>query len=185
MLRQKINNKLFILVINIIILFIILLFGYNYKVAESSTNNNKPIIIKQIKPFYGIKGIKLTKQDKYYLAKITMAEAENQNIKTKKLVIMSILNRVESKDFPDSISEVIFQKSGNVYQYSPMMPNGRWYKVEPNKECYKALKSVLKSKSNKNISKGALYFESCKEADNWHSRNLKFLYQSGGLRFYK
>ena len=34
-------------------------------------------------------------------------------------------------------------------------------------------------------SDGALYFESCAEEENWHSKNLEFLYQSEDLRFYK
>lgn len=125
----------------------------------------------------------LSEDDKYLLAKLAMSEAEDQNIQTKTLVIMSVLNRVESSNFPDSISEVIFQKSDNVYQYSPLMPDGRWYKVEPDEDCYEALEVVLTAEVD--YSGGALYFESCEEADNWHSKNLEFLYQSGDLRFYR
>lgn len=127
--------------------------------------------------------LEISEDDKYLLAKIAMAEAENQNIQTKTLVIMSVLNRVESSDFPDSISEVIYQKVKDVYQYSPLMPGGRWYKVEPNEDCYEALEVVLTAEVN--YSGGALYFESCEETDNWHSKNLEFLYQSGDLRFYR
>ena len=32
---------------------------------------------------------------------------------------------------------------------------------------------------------GATYFENCADEDNWHSRNLEFLYESEGIRFYK
>lgn len=124
----------------------------------------------------------LSENDKYLLAKIAMAEAENQNIQTKTLVIMSVLNRLESPDFPDSISEIIFQNTGNIYQYSPVMQGGRWYKVEPDSDCYEALKIVLTTKYD--YSDGALYFESCK-GDSWHNKNLTYLYQSQDLRFYK
>ena len=34
-------------------------------------------------------------------------------------------------------------------------------------------------------SDGCLYFESCEETNNWHSRNLEYLFQSGNLRFYR
>ena len=34
-------------------------------------------------------------------------------------------------------------------------------------------------------SDGALYFESEKSADNWHSRHLEYLFTHGGHRFYK
>lgn len=122
----------------------------------------------------------LTENDKYYLAKIAMCEAENQDIKTKTLVVSVILNRVKSPNFPDSISEVIFQKVGKSYQFSPVMQGGRWWYVEPNSDCYEAVEMALKQ----DCSEGALYFESCK-GSSWHSRNLTYLYNSGVLRFYK
>lgn len=124
-----------------------------------------------------------TEDDKYLLAKIAMAEAESQNIQTKTLVIMSVLNRVESDDFPDSILEVIFQNNGKTYQYSPVMQGGRWWTTEPDEDCYEAVEVVLATEYD--YSDGALYFESCAEEENWHSKNLEFLYQSEDLRFYK
>lgn len=127
--------------------------------------------------------MEFTEDDKYLLTKIAMAEAEGQNIQTKTLVIMSVLNRVESKDFPDSISEVIFQNDGNVYQYSPVMQGGRWWTTESNEDCYEAVEVALSTQYD--YSDGALYFESCEEKENWHGKNLKFLYQSEDLRFYK
>ena len=123
-----------------------------------------------------------TENDKYLLAKIAMAEAEGCSVETKSSVIATILNRVDDKSFPNSIKEVIFQKGGNVYQFSPI-GNGRWNRVEPNEECYAALERVINAEED--FSKGALYFESCKNANNWHSRNLKFLYKSDTMRFYK
>lgn len=159
-----------------------------YKISERQVKVKVKEVIKEIKMVpkgYGkklLEDLELSENDKYLLAKIAMNEAGNQNTQTKTLVIMSVLNRVESPDFPDSVSEVIFQKSDNVYQYSPLIPGGSWYRLEPNGDCYEALEVVLTSEIN--YSDGALYFESC-EADSWHSRNLEFLYQSGDLRFYK
>lgn len=117
-------------------------------------------------------------QESYLLAKIAMAEAEGCNIQTKTLIIMSVLNRVWSDEFPDTIEEVIFQEN----QFSPI-DNGRWDRVEPNEDCYKAVKIVMEAKYD--YSGGATYFENCADEDNWHSRNLEFLYESQGIRFYK
>ena len=47
-------------------------------------------------------------EDSYLLAKIAMAEAEGCNTQTKTLIIMSVLNRVCSDEFPDTIYDVIF-----------------------------------------------------------------------------
>ena len=117
-------------------------------------------------------------QESYLLARIAMAEAEGCNTQTKTLIIMCVLNRVWSDEFPDTIEEVIFQEN----QFSPI-DNGRWDRVEPNEDCYEAVKVVMEAKYD--YSGGATYFESCADEDNWHSRNLEYLYESGGIRFYK
>ena len=117
-------------------------------------------------------------EESYLLARIAMAEAEGCNIQTKTLIIMCVLNRVWSDEFPDTIEEVIFQEN----QFSPI-DNGRWDRVEPNEDCYEAVKVVMEAKYD--YSGGATYFESCSDEDNWHSRNLEFLYESEGIRFYK
>lgn len=126
-----------------------------------------------------------SEKDKEQLAKIAMAEAEGCDLKTKVLVILVVLNRVQSQNFPDSISEVIFEKSGNVYQFSPCIPGGRYYTTSPNSNCYEAVEVVANMDKESDYSQGALYFECCENPDNWHSRNLEYLYQSGGMRFYK
>ena len=126
-------------------------------------------------------------EDTYLLARIAMAEAEGATIQCKTLVIMTVLNRAASDLFPDSIREVIFQcdERTGVYQFS-CIGNGRWDRVEPDQDCYEAVNVVLNSKYD--YSGGALYFESCfesgKEEDNWHSRNLNFLYQCDQFKFY-
>lgn len=117
-------------------------------------------------------------EDSYLLAKIAMAEAEGCNTRTKTLIIMCVLNRVWSDEFPDTIEEVIFQEN----QFSPI-DNGRWDRVEPNEDCYEAVKIVMEAKYD--YSGGATYFENCADEDNWHSRNLEYLYESEGIRFYK
>ncbi len=120
----------------------------------------------------------LNKEDRYLLAKIAMAEAEGCNIQTKVFVILVVLNRVQSDKFPDTIYEVIFEKN----QFSPIK-DGRWNKVEPNEECWEAVEIAIKYEYD--YSEGALYFESCKNENNWHSRNLEYLYQIDSMRFYK
>ena len=47
-------------------------------------------------------------KDAYLLAKIAMAEAEGESTEGKALVMLVVLNRVLSDDFPDTIGEVIF-----------------------------------------------------------------------------
>ncbi|MDD4804590.1 MAG: cell wall hydrolase [Candidatus Pacebacteria bacterium] len=121
-------------------------------------------------------------EEDYLLAKIAMAEAEGCSIETKIKVIQTILNRVHDNYFPNTIYDVIHQKSGKIWQFSPL-GNGRWKRVEPNEECYEAVRIVKEATYDE--SQGVLYFESMKSPDNWHSRNLEFLYEIDGMRFYK
>lgn len=114
----------------------------------------------------------------YLLAKIAMAEAEGEDVEGKALVICVVLNRVWYKDeFEDTIHDVIYEKN----QFSPIS-NGRFDRVEPDNDCYEALEMVMMGWDE---SQGALYFESEKSADNWHSRHLEYLFTHGGHRFYK
>lgn len=124
----------------------------------------------------------LTAYEEYLLAKIAMAEAEGESFDCKVHIILVVLNRVHDAQFPDTIEEVIYQNRNGVYQFSPI-GDGRWDRVEPNDECWEALE-VAKQLAGE-ITMGALYFESCKNTDNWHSRNLQFLFSIDGTRFYK
>ena len=119
--------------------------------------------------------------DSEILLKIAMAEAEGECTEGKALVMLVVLNRVWDNEFPDTIEDVVFQKYGDTYQFTPVKPQGRYWTTDPNEDCYKALDMVL---DGWNESKGALYFESC-SGDSWHSRNLEYLFTVGGHRFYK
>lgn len=121
--------------------------------------------------------------DTYLLARIAMAEAEGESIESKEYVILTVLNRVWSDDFPGTIEDVIFEESNGVYQFS-CIGNGRWDDcLEPNPECFEAVWNVQGMPYD--ISEGALYFECCEDEDNWHSKNLEYLYTSDNIRFYK
>ena len=116
-------------------------------------------------------------EDAELLMKIAMAEAEGESVEGKALVMLVVLNRVWSDEFPDTIEEVIFQPR----QFSVTEPGGRYYTTEPDEGCREALALVSAGWDG---SQGALYFESC-ENDSWHSRNLEYLFQEGNHRFYR
>ena len=107
----------------------------------------------------------------YLLKKIAMAEAEDEDTEGKALVMRVVLNRVKSREFPDSIKKVIYQER----QFSPIA-NGRFDRVEPNKDCQRALDMIAEHGWDE--SRGALYFES-KSASTWHEDNLQFLFRHG------
>ena len=116
-------------------------------------------------------------ENREMLLKIAMTEAEGESTEGKALVICVVLNRVKDEAFPNSIHEVIFQTN----QFTPVS-NGQYDKCEPDADCYKALELITNGWDE---SGGALYFENCANADNWHKRNLDFLYRYGNHNFYK
>lgn len=128
----------------------------------------------------------MTEQEYYQLAKINECEAGNQTIETRMLIVLVVFNRVKSDSFPGTIEGVITENHNGVYQFSPLCKGGSWYDTEPSEEAYKAVDLVIEELFNgTDTSDGALYFESCEDEDNWHSRNLEYLYQSDDIRFYK
>ena len=115
--------------------------------------------------------------ESYLLAKIAMAEAESESTEGKAMVILVVLNRVFSPEFPDTIEEVIFQDG----QFSPIK-SGRWDAVEPDTDCWAALDLVY---AGWDESEGALYFEAEWNENTWHKENLKFIKKIGKQNFYK
>lgn len=116
-------------------------------------------------------------EDEYRLCKIAMAEAEGEDTEGKALVMLVVLNRVESDEFPDSIEEVITQK-GQFTAYS----NGRYDRVEPSEDCWAALRLI--QEENWDESCGATYFERTTSAETWHNTCLTKLFTHGNHTFY-
>ena len=121
-------------------------------------------------------------EDSYLLAKLAMAEAEGEDTEGKALVILVVLNRVRSEEFPDTVEDVILEEHNGVCQFSVTQEGGRWYTVEPDEDCYEALELVMLE--NWDESEGALYFESRSDST-WHQNHLQFLFQHGKHFFYK
>ena len=129
-----------------------------------------------------IPGMDWDAEDAYLLEKIAMAEAEGEGVEGKALVMLVVINRVRSDRFPDTIKEVIYQRTGSGgWQFSTMQEGGRWYTTEPDRECREALELIRIEKWDE--SRGALYFESAGKSD-WHRKNLEFLFRYGNHYFY-
>lgn len=117
------------------------------------------------------------KEDAYLLAKLAMAEAEGEDTEGKALVMLVVLNRVDTYGFPDTIREVIYQQG----QFTPVCKED-FDKVEPDEDCWKALEMIETDRWNESM--GATYFENAGE-DAWHRKHLQFLFQHGKHYFYR
>lgn len=76
-------------------------------------------------------------EDAQLLLKVAQAEAGNQGEDGMWLVMSVVLNRRDSEQFPDTIKEVIYQKS----QFATVT-NGAISKVEVSPECHMALSRI-------------------------------------------
>ncbi|MBP1934440.1 cell wall hydrolase [Ammoniphilus resinae] len=101
-----------------------------------------------------------------WLYRITEAEAGGESYQGKVAVAASILNRVESPDWPNTIKDVIFQvveqNGKKYYQYSPVKDK-RIYQVSVTEETRKAVQEAL---NGKDPSKGAVVFFNPDKTDN-------------------
>lgn len=126
----------------------------------------------------------MTWDDYDTLTRIVEAEAGGEDENGKMLVACVVLNRVADDAFPDTVQEVVFQKSHGVTQFTPIS-DGRFYRVKVSETTKEAVWRVL---SGEDISQGALYFVSRKGADPdrmaWFDKHLTFLFAYGGHEFF-
>lgn len=127
----------------------------------------------------------LTEEELEVLLRIVEAEAGCEDEDGKLLVANVILNRLNSPKFPDSITEIVFQRENGVAQFSPVY-DGSYTCAEVSEETVNAVGRAL---DGEDISDGALYFAARKYADDdrmrWFDEKLTLLFKYGGHEFFK
>lgn len=114
----------------------------------------------------------LTEEEINLIAQVTMAEVENQSEYCKRLVIDTILNRVDSLYFPDTVHGVIYAKN----QFEVMV-NGRFERCYVQDDIVKLVKEELLNRTNTQVAffnsigfntwskpmfqEGCMYFSAC------------------------
>lgn len=85
----------------------------------------------------------MSNEDIELIALVTMAEAEGEPEEGKRLVIDTILNRVDSEHFPDTVKEVVYQKN----QFTSMW-NGRVDRCYVNEDICQLVREELQERTN-------------------------------------
>lgn len=87
-----------------------------------------------------------TSEEKEALEKIAIAEAENQGPDGMWLVMSTVINRMNSKEWPDTVLAVINErhktKSGRIVYQFQSVSNGRFNRAKINKESEEALSRI-------------------------------------------
>lgn len=127
----------------------------------------------------------MSDEDYETLLKIVEAEAGTEDIKGRVLVANVIMNRVEHEEFPDTITEVVYEYRSGVPQFSPVY-DGRIYRVTVSEQTREAVKQAIEGVD---YSEGALFFvyKEAAEKDNveWFEKELKSLFKHGVHEFYR
>ena len=125
--------------------------------------------------------IELDHNEYNVLLRIVEAEAGGEDITGKMLVANVIMNRVNHKRFPNTVTEVVYQKNPNgKAQFSPTV-DGRMDSVSVSQETVDAVERVLCGEDSSN---GALYFRSVRSTSGWHDRALTRVLEHGNHIFY-
>ena len=126
----------------------------------------------------------MSDEDYQNLLQIVEAEAGTEDIEGRIMVANVIMNRVKYSEFPDNITDVIWEYNNGVAQFSPV-EDGRISEVTVSRETKEAVKQVLEGVD---YSKGALFFiqksAAAKSNISWFDKNLKRLFKHGVHEFY-
>lgn len=127
----------------------------------------------------------MTDYDYDTLLSLVEAEATGEDLKGKILIANVIMNRVASDLFPNTVTEVIWDDTGGMAQFSPTY-DGRISAVVVSDETKEAVRQAL---NGVDYSQGALYFmaeaHSESESVDWFKNDLQFLFNHGNHSFYK
>ncbi|HHW68563.1 MAG: N-acetylmuramoyl-L-alanine amidase [Epulopiscium sp.] len=123
--------------------------------------------------------ISYSQEDLYWLSRLVHAEAEAEPFEGKLAVANCIINRKKSKDFPNTIKEVIFDRNWGV-QYTPTA-NGTIYNT-PSEESVKAARMALEG--NNNIGESLYFLNPKKSTNNWIVKNRTFYRRIQNHDFY-
>lgn len=149
--------------------------------TQNRISNQRTVPCKVLTPQYVIQ---VSEQDIDTLLRIVEAEAGGEDRTGKLLVANVIINRVRAEEFPDTVTEVVYQKVKNVTQFSPVS-DGKIKTVTVSEETREVVYSAL---LGEDVSDGALYFVARKIADQekvcWFDNNLTFLFSYGGHDFF-
>lgn len=110
--------------------------------AEQYITCNEPVKIVYAEPYKPV----YSEEDIELLALVTMAEAEGESEEGKRLVIDTVLNRVDHGRYPDTVSEVIYQKG----QFSSMW-NGRVNRCYVSDDICKLVEEEIESRTNSDV----------------------------------
>ena len=110
----------------------------------------------------------LEDQEYQVLLKIVEAEAGCEDTEGRMLVANVVMNRVRNGYFPNTVTEVVYQRQDGTAQFSPVS-DGRIDTVNVSQGTIDAVARVM---NGEDISQGALFFRSVRSRSGWFDQKL-------------
>ncbi|WP_031513768.1 cell wall hydrolase [Desulfofalx alkaliphila] len=120
----------------------------------------------------------VTRDDIMLMARLIHAEARGESFMGKVAVGAVILNRIDSPLFPNTIRDVIMEKTSHVYQFSPVGDGS--INLEP---CEKSIEAALEALSGVDPTGGALFFYNPEATTDQWIRSLPVVTRIGNHLF--
>lgn len=98
--------------------------------------------------------VEISEEDIHTLACLVYHEARGEPFEGQVAVVEVVFNRCISEAFPDTVEEVVFQKYGDVWQFSPAP---YLWTAEPSETQYEAVYTAL-SETEYNVTEETVYF---------------------------
>lgn len=128
---------------------------------------------------------KYSEDDIELLARLIIAEGESLPRRGKILIAIAIKNRLKSKEFPDTIPDIIYQKTydkGKVIPQFSCTIDGR-INLDYTDESLEIAKGVLSGEINDNLQ--PLFFDSLSKGCSWASRNRPYLITVDNMNYWE
>ena len=122
----------------------------------------------------------LEDQEYQVLLKIVEAEAGCEDTEGRMLVANVVMNRVRNGYFPNTVTEVVYQRQDGTAQFSPVS-DGRIDTVNASQGTIDAVARVM---NGEDISQGALFFRSVRSRSGWFDQKLSRVLEHGNHIFY-
>lgn len=122
----------------------------------------------------------LEDQEYQVLLKIVEAEAGCEDTEGRMLVANVVMNRVRNGNFPNTVTEVVYQRQDGTAQFSPVS-DGRIDTVNVSQGTIDAVARVM---NGEDISQGALFFRSVRSRSGWFDQKLSRVLEHGNHIFY-
>ena len=149
--------------------------------TEIPTEETAEQVVVEVTP-EALTGNSFSLEDQEYqvLLKIVEAEAGCEDTEGRMLVANVVMNRVRNGYFPNTVTEVVYQRQDGTAQFSPVS-DGRIDTVNVSQGTIDAVARVM---NGEDISQGALFFRSVRSRSGWFDQKISRVLEHGNHIFY-